>query len=196
MFMDENTAERTAPAMTGAQSDAEDDIFAGEDTLTPESAPAQTDPAGDDTEPAGGENSGAGAQPGENGSGGTAAPEAEAAPDRLTPAQQTAPDLTGRDFRTEVQELLRVRSTEQIGGTIPQEVIDECIGKGKRLVNAYLDYEDRQRRSELEQLRLENSTLRQNMKAAARAPVTHTAAPETEKGESDPFMKGFEADGW
>lgn len=118
-----------------------------------------------------------------------AAPPAAQAPVGSAPSGQ-------RDYEGEVTELLRARP-QLVGKPLPQEVINEATAGGKRLLDAYTDYESRGARKETERLRKENSVLKQNAEAAARAPVKGTAGGgKTDTGPSDPFLAGFNSDQW
>lgn len=100
-----------------------------------------------------------------------------------------------RDYNQEAGELLRLRP-ELRGKSLPDEVMKEVTLNGKPLVNAYLEYEARQKTAEIEQLRKENNIYKQNAEAAARSPVTGTAGGgATDTKPSDPFMTGFDS-GW
>lgn len=120
-----------------------------------------------------------------------------------TPAQAQAPVADAqsapsgqRDYEGEVAELLRARP-QLVGKPIPDEVINEATAGGKRLLDAYTDYESRGTRRETERLRKENSVLKQNAEAAARAPVKGTAGGgKTDTSASDPFLAGFNSDPW
>lgn len=120
-----------------------------------------------------------------------------------TPAQAQAPVADAksapsgqRDYEAEVTELLRARP-QLVGKPIPDEVINEATAGGKRLLDAYTDYESRGTRRETERLRKENSVLKQNAEAAARAPVKGTAGGgKTDTRASDPFLAGFNSDPW
>ena len=79
------------------------------------------------------------------------------------------------------------------GRELPEEVVQVCIG-GQTLQEAYSGYAARQRQ-EADALRKENRILRQNAKAAAKAPIrgisrggSVPARPE------DAFLKGFQAE--
>lgn len=101
-----------------------------------------------------------------------------------------------RDYEAEVTELLRARP-QLVGKPLPDEVINEATAGGKRLLDAYTDYESRGTRRETERLRKENSVLKQNAEAAARAPVKGTAGGgKTDTSASDPFLAGFNSDPW
>lgn len=107
------------------------------------------------------------------------------------PAQTATPE---RDFMREAGDLLAVRP-ELRGKNLPEEVTRDAVDNGKTLLNAYLDYEGRQRTAETNKLRKENRILKQNAEAAARAPVAGTSGGgATDTKPTDPFLVGFNED--
>lgn len=114
--------------------------------------------------------------------------------------QANAPVAQGqngqRDFGAEVQELLQARP-QLVGKPLPEEVANAAVAGGKRLVDAYLDYEAAGAKREAERLRKENHVLKQNADAAKRAPVKGTTGGgKTDTRPSDPFLEGFNSDKW
>lgn len=114
--------------------------------------------------------------------------------------QETAQETPTRDFKAEVGELLSAKPHLQ-GKPLPESVVQASI-KGKRLIDAYADYEAAQQKAEADKqkaeadkLRKENAILKQNAASAARAPVSGTkgGGPTNAKGEDD-FMRGFNSD--
>lgn len=145
----------------------------------------------------------------------------ETAGDMLADAENRvplSPDAPARDFEAEVETLVKAKP-RLLGAPLPEEVVNDCVKNGKPLIRAYLDYEQGRReasdtmhrtaldavRSENESLRAnarafarENRALRQNAEAAGRAPVRGVSgggATDTRPGD-DPFLKGFDSDGW
>lgn len=112
-------------------------------------------------------------------------------------SESTEPDKPeGRNFRVEVTELLRAYPKLK-GQPLPQEVIDDCVKNGVPLVTAYANYKDKADEAEKNALRKERNTLKQNADAAARAPVRGVSkGGPTDTKADDPFLKGFNSDGW
>jgi hypothetical protein len=101
-----------------------------------------------------------------------------------------------RDFSAEVAELLRARP-QLVGKPLPDEVVNEATAGGRRLLDAYKDFEEAGVRKETERLRKENSVLKQNAEAAKRAPVKSSSdGGKTDTSPSDPFLAGFNSDQW
>ena len=100
-------------------------------------------------------------------------------------------DPAARDFKAEVAELLSVRQ-DLVGTTLPSEVVQASVKDGKRLLVAYLEYEQRQSKAENERLTKKVKVLEQNAAAAARSPVVGVSGggPTDTKAEDD-FEKGF-----
>lgn len=122
----------------------------------------------------------------------TPAPSAAAEPE---PAPAPAPQGAERDFRAEVAELTAARP-ELVGKELPEEVVATAVA-GKRLVDAYRDYEERQTKAVNSKLQKENKILKHNADTAAHAPVsgvTGGGAPDT--SPADPFLDGFNSNAW
>lgn len=100
-----------------------------------------------------------------------------------------------RNFAGEVAGLLDVHP-ELKGKRLPDEVVQDCVRNKRPLVQAYTDYESRQRKAEAEALRKENKTLKQNAEAARRAPVRGVSGSGVASEPDDPFLAGFNSDGW
>lgn len=114
------------------------------------------------------------------------APTAE--PEQVAP-KASAP--TGRDFQSEVKELLDTR-TDLVGTTLPAEVVEDCVKNGKRLIVAYAEFEQRKAKAENERLAKKVKALEQNASAAARSPVTGvTGGGSTDTKPEDDFTRGF-----
>ena len=102
-----------------------------------------------------------------------------------TPEQ--GPD--GRDFGQEVRDLYAARP-ELRGEELPEAVLEAAV-RGKTVTEAYNDYVYRQRQ-DADQLRKENRILRQNAKAAAKAPVRGISrGGGTDTQPEDAFLRGF-----
>lgn len=112
----------------------------------------------------------------------------------VTSADTTVP-TDERDFTSEVASLLSVHP-ELKGKRLPDEVVQDCVRNNRPLVQAYTDYESKQRKAEAEALRKENNTLKQNAEAARRAPVRGVSGSGVTSKPDDPFLAGFDSDGW
>ena len=99
------------------------------------------------------------------------------------------------DFRGEVRELLerypQLRERFAAGEGLPVEVVAACAKEQIPLRVAYAEYELRAAKTELEQLRKENESLRHNTNAAAKAPVKGAAQGGTNEQRKDPFLEGL-----
>ena len=112
----------------------------------------------------------------------------------------SAPSEGARDFDAETQELLAKHPELNVNNPVPDEVILEAATpKGPSLLQAYENYLARKQAStrqsekaELNALRKENKTLKQNADAASRAPVrSATQGGATNEMADDPFLKGM-----
>lgn len=102
-----------------------------------------------------------------------------------------APDKSGRDWSTEVTELMTVRPQLR-GKELPKEVQERAIKDGKSLLVSYLEYESEQNRAEISRLKKANQVHEQNAASAERAPVTGvTGGGATDTAPSDPFLDAF-----
>lgn len=119
--------------------------------------------------------------------------EAAKAPD--PEPEEPTPEAHERNIQAEAQELIVARpdlKTRQL----PMEVV-EAWRKGDNLLNAYNQYEARQKEAENQKLKKENNILKQNAAAAAKAPVKGvTGGAPTDTEPEDPFLKGFDSDPW
>jgi hypothetical protein len=80
------------------------------------------------------------------------------------------------------------------GTTIPSEVA-AAAANGQNLTVAYLAYEAKQAKAEVENLRKENEIFKQNAAAAAKAPVRGvTGGGATDTSPKDPFEVAFDSD--
>lgn len=110
-----------------------------------------------------------------------------------TPAEPAKPAV--RDFRKEVQDLYDAKP-ELRGKQLPDEVA-HAAARGENLMKAYLAYEAKQEKAENAKLRKENKTLKQNAASAAKAPVKGVSGGgKTDTTATDPFLSGFESEGW
>ena len=113
----------------------------------------------------------------------------------IEPAPEPAPEAPARDFSAEAASLLSARP-ELAGRSLPDAVTRAAVEQGVPLLQAFLDYEQTQLRSELERLREENRVFRQNEAAARRSPVQGVAGSGADDAETDPFLAGFSGAGW
>lgn len=90
-----------------------------------------------------------------------------------------------RDLTAEAMELIRERP-ELRGRELPEEVAKSCA-EGKRLLDAYMEYEG--------QALTRQSIQRQNEDGAQRAPVSAVSrGGGGENRPSDPFLEGFNSE--
>ena len=115
----------------------------------------------------------------------------EAPPESTPPAQTQAP-AQGRDFQSEVEELL-AEYPELVGKELPAEVAQTAVTSGERLLDVYKKYERNSQAQQVQSLVRENKVLKQNAETAKRAPVTGVTGHGIEGNEpTDPFLVGFE----
>lgn len=121
------------------------------------------------------------------------APAATPAPETTAPAPApTQAPVQGRDFSSEVQELVTAHP-ERRGKELPDEVVQDAITSGKRLLQAYQDYERNSQAKQVQDLVKENRVLKQNAETAQRAPVTGVTGHGIEGNQpDDPFEVGFD----
>ena len=121
---------------------------------------------------------------------------AETTPD-TSPTQPTAQAPTqGRDFQSEVQELLNAHP-ELVGTELPDEVAKAAVDSGDRLLVAYQKYARNSQARQVQSLVKENQVLKQNAETAQRAPVTGVTGHGIEGNEpDDPFLEGFNSEAW
>lgn len=116
-------------------------------------------------------------------------PKAELVQDTPPQAEVATGD---RNFKTEVEELLRAHPEVRGTGPLPQEVVDSAIKGGYRLLTAYEQYSAEHAKAEVQKLKKENQILQQNAASAARAPVTGLlGGGATDTKPADPFLEGF-----
>lgn len=119
--------------------------------------------------------------------------EAAKAPD--PEPEEPTPESHERNIQAEAQELIVARPDLKMQ-QLPMEVV-EAWRKGDNLLNAYNQYEARQKEAENQKLKKENNILKQNAAAAAKAPVKGvTGGAPTDTEPEDPFLKGFDSDPW
>ncbi len=101
-----------------------------------------------------------------------------------------------RDFRAEVADLLSAHP-ELRGTQLPEEVVQECVVKGRPLSSAYEAYSRKKTEAENKAVKAENKRLKQNADAAKRAPVRGVSkGGATNLQPDDPFLIGFNSDRW
>lgn len=126
------------------------------------------------------------------------APAPEATPEPTT-APETAPaqaPTQGRDFQSEVQELLNAHP-ELVGTELPDEVAQAAVNTGERLLQAYQKYARNNQAKTVQSLVKENQVLKQNAETSQRAPVTGVTGHGIEGNEpDDPFLVGFNSEAW
>ena len=109
------------------------------------------------------------------------------------PAADPQPAVPTRDFDREFQQLhaLYPEMTQ-----LPNEVMSAYL-KGADLLSAYSAYRVAKSEQAVASVKKENTILRQNAAAAARAPVKGvTGGGNTVEREKDDFEKGFDSDPW
>lgn len=109
--------------------------------------------------------------------------------------EESAPK--GRDYKAEVEDLLKIRPMySEPGKRLPEEVTKECIETGRPLTVVYLEWEAKQNQAKYDALLKENKKLKQNAEAASRAPVRGVSrgGPAKDKANDDPFLKGFDSE--
>ena len=110
-------------------------------------------------------------------------------------SEESAPK--GRDYKAEVEDLLKIRPMySEPGKRLPEEVTKECIETGRPLTVVYLEWEAKQEKAKYDALLKENKKLKQNAEAASRAPVRGVSkgGPTKDKANDDPFLKGFDSE--
>ena len=91
---------------------------------------------------------------------------------------------TSRDFDGEISTLLQA-FPDLAGQSLPDEVVEECIGSGTPLVRAYAAYRERTAAAELD-------ALRRSTENAGRAPVRAVSmGVPVENAPADPFLMGL-----
>ena len=97
-----------------------------------------------------------------------------------------------RDYAAEVRQLQRLYPDFR---EMPDEVA-HLAAEGESLLTAYALWQGRQAENEVRSLREENRVLRQNVSAAARAPVKGVSGGGAARGRSSDFERGFESVEW
>ena len=97
-----------------------------------------------------------------------------------------------RDYAAEVRQLQRLYPDFR---EMPDEVAN-LAAEGESLLAAYALWQGRQAEKEVRSLREENRVLRQNVSAAARAPVKGVMGGGAARGRSSDFERGFESVEW
>lgn len=102
----------------------------------------------------------------------------------------------GRDLGAETEELLRV-FPEMRGRSIPNEVVQESLRGRRSLTAAFADWTERRHQQELLSLRRENSRREASARTAQHAPVRGVSGGgSADTRPADPFLAGFNSDGW
>ena len=116
--------------------------------------------------------------------------------EQKTDDAEEATSPAGRDFRSEVDDLLRLHP-EVRGMQLPDSVIHACVAGGRPLVGAYEEYARKKAEAENKAVKAENKRLKQNADAARRAPVRGVSkGGATNTQPDDPFIIGFNSDRW
>jgi len=110
------------------------------------------------------------------------------------PKEEAKPNAQGRDFNSEVAQLLTARPELRGMKSLPDEVVNDAVRNGVPLVQAYNKYAMSKAKAETDALKKENKTLRQNAEAARRAPVSGVSrgGATDSKPNDDPFLAGFD----
>ena len=108
---------------------------------------------------------------------------ADPLPGGETPGEETTAEPE-RDFSGEVAALLTA-FPDMAGKSLPDEVVNECVGSGVPLVRAYAAYRERGVQSRMEELR-------RDAENSLRAPVRAVSAgAPVENAPTDPFLMGL-----
>ena len=112
-------------------------------------------------------------------------------------AQRRLQELRGgRDLGAEAEELLAVFPQMQ-GRSIPTEVVLDSLNGKRSLTAAFAAYTERQHQAELSALKRDGELRGQNRRSSERAPVRGVSAGGgTEQKAADPFLIGFDSEGW
>lgn len=103
---------------------------------------------------------------------------------------------SGRDLGAEAEELLRVFPRMR-GQSIPTEVVLESLRGQRSLTAAFAAYTEREHQREMSALRRENGRREAAENAAGRAPVRGVSpGGGADTRPADPFLAGFDSDGW
>ena len=102
----------------------------------------------------------------------------------------TMPETPVHDWESEWAELARVHP-EVIGQKLPDDIYQACIESAERPVRVYEQMMLAKKQEEIDDLRAQIATLKQNAEAAARAPVSASAGTVGAQEGEDPFLKAF-----
>ena len=113
-------------------------------------------------------------------------------PEAETPAFEpiTAPELPAHDWESEWAELARLHP-EVVGTKLPDDIYQACIESEEKPVSVYERMMLARKQTEIDELRAEIATLKQNAEAAARAPVSASAGTVGAQEGEDLFLKAF-----
>ena len=113
-------------------------------------------------------------------------------PEEETPAFEpiTMPETPVHDWESEWAELAKVHP-EVIGQKLPDDIYQACIESAERPVRVYEQMMLAKKQEEIDDLRAQIATLKQNAEAAARAPVSASAGTVGAQEGEDPFLKAF-----
>ena len=102
----------------------------------------------------------------------------------------TMPETPVHDWEREWAELARAHP-EVIGHEFPDDIYQACIQSAERPVHVYEQMMLAKKQEEIDELRAQIATLKQNAEAAARAPVSASAGTVGAQEGEDPFLKAF-----
>ena len=102
----------------------------------------------------------------------------------------TMPEAPVHDWESEWAELAKVHP-EVIGQKLPDDIYQACIQSAERPVHVYEQMMLAKKQEEIDDLRAQIATLKQNAEAAARAPVSASAGTVGAQEGEDPFLKAF-----
>ena len=113
-------------------------------------------------------------------------------PEAETPAFEpiTMPETPVHDWESEWAELARAHP-EVIGHEFPDDIYQACIESAEHPVRVYEQMMLAKKQEEIDDLRAQIATLKQNAEAAARAPVSASAGTVGAQEGEDPFLKAF-----
>ena len=113
-------------------------------------------------------------------------------PEEETPAFEpiSMPETPVHDWEREWAELARAHP-EVIGHEFPDDIYQACIESAEHPVRVYEQMMLAKKQEEIDDLRAQIATLKQNAEAAARAPVSASAGTVGAQEGEDPFLKAF-----
>ena len=113
-------------------------------------------------------------------------------PEEETPAFEPIPmpEMPVHDWEREWTELARAHP-EVIGQKLPDDIYQACIESAEHPVHVYEQMMLAKKQEEIDDLRAQIATLKQNAEAAARAPVSASAGTVGAQEGEDPFLKAF-----